>query len=61
MTKTGVTHTSTAEGEGGGRLTENPAPPAKDGGIRPKDDQPARFTGERRAEEASDEDKGGQG
>ena len=39
MTKTGVTHTDTAQGKGGGQLTENPS---KD---EPK--KPAPFSGKK--------------
>ena len=46
MSRTGVTHTDTASGKGGGQLTENPAPPSPEGGSRPKDEQPAPFSGE---------------
>lgn len=49
MSKTGVTHTDTATGKGGGRLTERPAVPAPEGGIRPNPETPATFTGEREA------------
>ncbi len=49
-----MSRVDTASGKGGGRLTENPAPQAEDGGIRPKDDKPARFTGQMQAEETKD-------
>lgn len=49
-----MSRVDTATGKGGGRLTENPAPEAEDGGIRPKDDKPARFTGQMQAEEPED-------
>ena len=49
-----MSRVDTATGKGGGRLTENPAPEAEDGGIRPKDDKPARFTGQMQAEDADD-------
>jgi hypothetical protein len=45
MTKTGVTHTNTAKGEGGGQLSENPGTkgktPAPNSGTKyePQDDK----------------------
>ena len=46
MTKSGVTHTNTAAGEGGGQLTENPAKPSPEGGSTPRTDKPAPRSGE---------------
>ena len=40
MTKSGVTHTDTSSGEGGGQLTENPNPPAPEGGTQPQAEAP---------------------
>lgn len=55
-----MSRVDTATGKGGGRRTENPAPEAEDGGIRPKDDQPARFTGQMQAKESGDKPEGSQ-
>lgn len=57
MSKTGVTHTDTASGKGGGRLTEKPAAPAPGGGVRPNTGAPATFTGERQAGEEQGSDR----
>ena len=46
MSRTGVTHTDTADGKGGGQLTENPAKPSPEGGSTPRDEKPAPFSGE---------------
>ncbi len=46
MSKTGVTHTDTASGKGGGQLTENPAKPDPQGGHQPKAEQPAPLSGQ---------------
>ena len=46
MSKTGVTHTDTASGKGGGQLTENPAKPDGQGGHQPQVQQPAPRSGE---------------
>ena len=46
MTKTGVTHTNTQAGEGGGQLTENPARPSPEGGFQPRAEEPAPRSGE---------------
>ena len=46
MSRTGVTHTDTAGGKGGGQLTENPAKPSPEGGSTPRTDKPAPRSGE---------------
>ncbi|TNC63918.1 hypothetical protein [Rubellimicrobium roseum] len=45
MSKSGVTHTDTSSGKGGGQLTENPATPAPEGGIQPQAQTPAPSSG----------------
>ena len=53
MTKSGVTHTNTATGDGGGQLTENPA------GENPKTERPAPTSGQKY--EPQDDKDGGSG
>jgi hypothetical protein len=46
MTKSGVTHTNTAAGDGRGQLTENKSKPSAEGGTRPRAEDPAQRSGE---------------
>jgi hypothetical protein len=50
MTRTGVTHTDTASGKGGGQLTGNPGAPSPQVGTRPRTQALAPSSGQMHAQ-----------
>ena len=57
MTKSGVTHTNTSNGDGRGQLTESPNRPSPEGGTQPQAETPAPSSGSK-YERQDDKDHG---